>query len=115
ADATTSRSPHIDREVAAFGGMLYFRLPDDRSRGADLELFRLRDGAKREYGVNRAVPLESLERVKTIAYAPNMLVLFQNGRDSIHGVSPRSATPHPRLHINFMAQFPAKLFTTDNA
>jgi len=42
-------------------------------------------------------------------------VLFQNGRDSIHGVSPRSATPHPRLHINFMAQFPAKLFTTDNA
>jgi hypothetical protein len=95
--------------------MLYFRLPEDRSSGANLELFRLRDGAKREYGVNRALPIESLERVKTIAYAPNTLVVFQNGPDSIHGVSPRSATPHPRLHINFMAQFPAKLFNIGNA
>jgi hypothetical protein len=95
--------------------MLYFRLPEDRSSGANLELFRLRDGAKREYGVNRALPIESLERVKTFAYAPNTLVVFQNGPDSIHGVSPRSATPHPRLHINFMAQFPEKFFNIGNA
>lgn len=109
-DATTSRAPHIDRELALFGGMLYFRLPGDRSTGADLELFRLRDGAKREYGVNRAVPLDSLERVKTIPYAPNTFVLFINGPDAIHGVSPRSIAPHPRLHVNFMAQRPVKAF-----
>lgn len=110
ADATTSRSPHIDREVAAFGGMLYFRLPEDRASGADLDLFRLRGGARREYGVNRAVPADSIERVKTIPYAPNTFVLFPNSPDSIHGVSPRAMTPHPRLHVNFMAEVRTKLF-----
>lgn len=108
--STTSRTPHVDRELALFGGMLYFRLPGDCSAGADLELFRLRDGARREYGVNRAVPPASIERVKTISYAANTLVLFPNGPDAIHGVSPRAMSPHPRRHVNFMAQLPTKAF-----
>lgn len=107
--ATTSRSPHIDREVAVFGGLLYFRLEDDRSTGGDLELFRLK-GEEREYGHNRAVPRELLEPVKTIRYAPNTFVLFLNSPESIHGVTPRSMTPFPRLHMNFVAELPVKRF-----
>lgn len=107
--ATTSRAPHIDREVAVFGGLLYFRLDGDESTGGDLELFRLK-GEAREYGHNRAVPRELLEHVKTIRYSPNTFVLFLNTPESIHGVSPRSMTPYPRLHVNFVAELAVKRF-----
>lgn len=100
---TTSRAPHVDRPVALYGGLLYFRLAEDRSEGGDLELYRFR-GAEREYGVNRAVPPRLIERVKTIPYAANTLVLFANTPTAIHGVSPRAVTRHPRLHINFLAE-----------
>ena len=45
-----------------------------------------------------------MERMKTIPYAANRLVFFIHSPDALHGVSARSATPHPRLHVNFLAE-----------
>jgi hypothetical protein len=100
---------HVDRECALFAGLLYFRRDDDDSRGGDLELYRWR-GDARAYDEGRIVPDALVEKVKTIRYAANRLVLFPHSPDALHGVSLRSLTPHPRLHVNFLGELQTKVF-----
>ena len=94
---------HVDRPVALYAGLLYFRREDDDSTGGDLELYRFK--GPRAYDAMRIVDDALVERVKTIPYAANRLVFFPHSRDALHGVSTRSVTPHPRLHVNFLAEF----------
>ena len=94
---------HVDRECALFAGLLYFRRDDDDSKGGDLEVYRW-CGDARSYDDARIVPDALVTRVKTIPYAANRLVLFPHSPDALHGVSLRSLTPHPRLHVNFLAE-----------
>ena len=94
---------HVDRQVALFAGLLYMRRPDDDSRGGDLELYRFRDRPRR-FEPGRYVDDALVELVKTIPYEANRLVFFVHSPDALHGVSPRSVTPHPRLHVNFLAE-----------
>ena len=100
---------HVDRQVALYAGLLYFRRPGDDSRGGDLELYRFR-GPRRAYDAARIVDDSLVERVKTIPYAANRLVFFIHSSDALHAVSVRSATPHPRLHVNFLAESAGKLW-----
>lgn len=97
---------HLDRECALYAGLLYFRRVDDDSTGGDLELYRWR-GDERTCDESRIVPDALVERVKTIPYAANRLVMFPHSPDALHAVSIRSVTPHPRLHVNFLAERPA--------
>jgi hypothetical protein len=102
--------PHVDREVALFAGLLYFRLPDDDSTGGDLELYRFK-GAERAYAKERRrVPDSLVERVKVVRYAKNTLVFLLHSPDALHGVSVRSATKFPRLHVNFVGELQTKVF-----
>jgi hypothetical protein len=103
---------HVDRECALFAGLLYFRRDDDDSRGGDLELYRWR-GDARAYDEGRIVPDALVQKVKTIPYAANRLVLFPHSPDALHGVSLRSLTPHPRLHVNFLGELQTKVFDLD--
>jgi len=106
---SSSAPCHVDREVALYAGMLYMRPPDDRADGGDLELYRFRPGQRR-YNGDRSVDLRRVETVKRIGYAANRLVFFIHSPDSIHGVTQRSPTPLPRLHINFIAEAREKIF-----
>jgi hypothetical protein len=94
---------HLDRSRALFAGLLYFRRDDDDSRGGDLELYRWR-GDVRSYDEQRIVPDSFVEKVKTIPYAANRLVMFPQSENALHAVSIRSVTKHPRLHVNFLAE-----------
>ncbi len=94
---------HVDRQVALYAGLLYMRQPEDDSRGGDLELYRFR-ARPRVFESGRYVDDALVERVKTIPYAANRLVFFIHSPDALHGVSARSTTPHPRLHVNFLAE-----------
>ncbi len=94
---------HVDRQVALYAGLLYMRRPEDDSRGGDLELYRFR-ARPRIFEPGRYVDDALVERVKTIPYAANRLVFFIHSPDALHGVSARAATPHPRLHVNFLAE-----------
>ena len=85
---SSSAPRHLDRAVSLFAGLLYFRLDGDDSTGGDLQLY---DGA---------------HPVKTIPYRANTLVFFVNSPRAFHGVTPRSVTPWPRLHVNFVAEVP---------
>jgi hypothetical protein len=104
-EATRCHRVHVDRQVALYAGLLYFRRSDDDAHGGDLELYRFRPGAARAFDDGRFVDDALVERVKTIPYAANRLVFFIHSADALHGVSVRSVTPHPRLHVNFLAEF----------
>lgn len=102
--STRAHRVHVDRTVALYAGLLYMRLPEDDATGGDLELYRFR-ARPRIFEEGRYVDEARVELVKTIPYAANRLVFFIHSPDALHGVSARSATPHPRLHVNFLAEF----------
>ena len=107
---SSSAPCHVDREVALYAGMLYMRLPEDDSCGGDLELYRFKPG-QRCYNDDRSVDLRRVDTIKCIRYAPNRLVFFIHHPDAVHGVTKRSPTPLPRLHINFIAEGREKIWT----
>jgi hypothetical protein len=107
--ATRSHRVHVDRQVALYAGLLYFRRAGDDSEGGDLELYRFR-GSERAYDDGRFVDDALVEKVKTIPYAANRLVFFIHSPNALHGVSVRSVTPHPRLHVNFIAELREKFW-----
>ncbi len=100
---TRAHRVHVDRQVALYAGLLYMRRPGDDSHGGDLELYRFR-ARPRRFEPGRFVDDALVELVKTIPYEANRLVFFIHSPDALHGVSPRSVTPHPRLHVNFLAE-----------
>jgi hypothetical protein len=118
-EARTVRGPHVDRPSELFAALLYFRQAQDRSAGADLEIC---EAVQPIYPADRSVrvaelPAEihsrSVRTVRTAPYRANTLVLFLNSPRSIHSVTPRSATPLTRRHINFCADLPFDLFKID--
>jgi hypothetical protein len=98
-------APHLDRPVALYAGLFYLRLPGDDSMGGDLELWRFTSGRRLFHPDRQTVRAEVAERVKTIPYQPNTLVLFPHSVDSVHAVSERSPSLYPRLHVNLIAEF----------
>lgn len=94
-EQSSVRGAHMDNLHKAYVALLYFRPPEDDSTGGDLELFRWKDGAPQKPW-SAKVPRDQVEVVTTVPYAANRLVLFLNTHNSLHGVSPRSVTPHWR-------------------
>ena len=109
----TVRGPHLDRTDKLFIGLLYLRLPNDDSTGADLELLSPL-AAQPKFEPNRLLPREATRLVRTIPYQANTLVMFLNTPQSLHGVTPRSATSCPRYFINLLGEMPAPLFEVDS-
>jgi hypothetical protein len=110
---TSVRTPHLDRTDKLFIGLLYLRLPDDDSKGADLELLSAKQGEHLVYGHQRMLEAAQTIHVRTIPYRCNTLVLMLNTPKSIHGVSPRQATPHTRYFINLVGETCEPLFAVE--
>jgi len=107
--------PHLDRPVALYAGLFYLRVPGDESTGGDLELWRFRTG-KRLFDLDRqTVLVDCIERMTTIPYQPNTLVLFPHSAESVHAVSERSPSLYPRLHVNLIAEFREPFYDVENA
>ena len=105
ATPSRSRGPHIDREVALFAGLLYFRMAGDDSYGGDLVLYRESpSGGCLTFDDQNHVPDHAVEEAVVIPYEANTLVMFLNSPRSVHGVSPRHPTRFPRNHVNFLAE-----------
>jgi hypothetical protein len=102
--------PHVDREVALYAGLFYMRDEHDDSDGGDLELYRFTSVTPVFENESRRVPDEYVTTRKTIRYASNTLVFFLHSPYAVHGVSPRSPTPFPRRHINFVGEMATKVF-----
>lgn len=107
--ATTSvRGPHVDMPDKLFAGLFYLRHPDDDANGGDLEIHRYRRGPQCLDG--QFIAREAVEVVDTVRYQSNVLVLFLNGIDAIHGVTPREPTPYPRMFLNLFGELAEPLF-----
>ena len=105
---------HIDSHRKLFAGLLYLRHDDDDSVGGDLELRRFRpecsgrDRARCYDGVY--VDNGCTDLVETVRYEKNVLVMFINSLESLHGVTPRQPTPHARHFMNLVGEVNTPLF-----
>lgn len=97
------RGPHLDSPYKMFAALLYFRHPDDASTGGDFEIYKLKEGASIKPRPAKIHP-RNVERVRTVPYRANTLVLFINSPAAIHGVTPRSVTQAPRRYMNFLGE-----------
>lgn len=113
----TIRGPHVDRPSELFAALLYFRQSSDNSEGGDLDICESNgDLYPDEKTVHifaeqpAAIAPWLVRTVHTVPYQANTLVLFLNSSRSIHAVTPRTATPLTRRHINFCCDVPFDLF-----
>jgi hypothetical protein len=106
---TTVRAPHIDCPKKLFVGLLYIRLEGDESTGGDLEIYQAKNNPLM-LDETRTARIHDVEVVKTIPYEDNVLVLFLNSPNSLHGVTPRSSTPCHRVFINLLGEMREPLF-----
>ncbi len=107
---TSVRGLHVDKRDKLFAGLFYLRANNDDSQGGDLQLFRVKDRENIRFRGYYTVD-EYVEPVATVPYSQNTLVLFLNSWESIHGVTIRSRTLHPRLFLNLLGEVRKPLFT----
>lgn len=107
--ANTVRGPHVDMPEKLFIGLFYMRRDGDDSTGGELEFYRSRVKTP-SFNERRDVPLAEMELVRRIPYAANQLVIFLNTPWTLHGVTPRNPTPHPRYFVNLVGQMGGPLF-----
>lgn len=101
--------PHLDREVALWGGLLYLG-EQSGGGGGDLELCRFRSPEQRAYWRDRSIARRDVSVERVIPARPNTYVLFLNSPDSVHGVTPRLAGGGGRDLVNFVCEFRFPLF-----
>jgi hypothetical protein len=101
-EVSSVRGPHLDSPRKLFNALLYFRHPDDRSTGGDLEFYRLKPGCLPDQP--NAIDPDLVELAHVVPYRANTLVMFINSPGALHGVSRRSATPVPRRYVDFLGE-----------
>lgn len=113
-DGTRVRGPHLDIPEKLVSALLYLRAPEDDSTGAELELFEP-EVDELVFDRFHGLPQGVVRHVRTYPYRHNLLVFSINTPRSIHGVSPRSRTAHPRYHINVVGEMAEPLFKIPTA
>lgn len=103
AGPSSSRGPHLDTANRIFSCLYYLRDPQDDAIGGDLELFRWREGPVDDIDAF-VLPETAVEKVLTVPYRANQMVIFPQGIDAIHGVSVRQPTPHMRRYVFITAE-----------
>ena len=109
---STVRDAHIDATNVLYTGMLYLRDEYDDSNGANFIVYKpIKENIK--VGIGRTLDKSKLMIVDEIKYQGNNMIIFQNGKNSIHGVSPRGVTPYARKFIAFNATYKDPLFNLE--
>ncbi len=111
---STVRGPHVDLPNKLFAGLFYLRSDQDDSSGGALELYASRDGQPMKFE-HQFTGRQNLEVVSTVEYERNVAVFLINSIHSLHGVTARSVTPHPRLFLNLVGELSRPLFDIPQA
>jgi hypothetical protein len=95
------REPHVDNHKSIITFLYYCRLPEDSSTGGDLTTYSLKKGFR---GFKLATLKDSyyfndkdIKLEETIRYKPNRLVVTLNGKNAIHGITPRQNATVSRI------------------
>ncbi|MCP5185594.1 MAG: 2OG-Fe(II) oxygenase [Pseudomonadales bacterium] len=97
------RGPHVDSGRKLYSAILYMRSPEDDSTGGSLELDEPSKG-KLPLWFRKRTPHRYVNKVKELPYESNTLMIWLNSWRSLHAVTPRSITPHPRRYVVFTAE-----------
>lgn len=109
AGASAVRGPHVDKPNKLFAGLFYMRPADDEeTRGGELLIQRRRDPSARFDGSQ--LDPDAVETVRQVPYAANTLVMFLNGLDALHAVTPRQPVARSRYFINIVGEVAHPLF-----
>lgn len=107
--ASSVRGPHVDKANKLFAGLFYMRPDDDAETvGGELLIQRYRDPSARFDGSQ--LDPAAVETVDQVAYGGNTLVMFLNGLDALHAVTPRQPTSRSRYFVNLVGEVPYPLF-----
>lgn len=107
--ASAVRGPHVDKPDKLFAGLFYMRpVQDADTQGGELMIQRCIDPHARFDGSQ--LDPAAVETVDRVPYAANMLVMFLNGPDALHAVTPRQPTPRSRYFVNLVGEVPHPLF-----
>ena len=101
----TTRTIHVDSPKEIYAGLLYMKQSSDASDGGSLELYSNK-GSATSYIENslREVCPSSVIKHKVIDYKKNSFVMFLNGAEAVHGVSPRIGAKADRISVNIIAE-----------
>lgn len=109
------RAGHVDAPDKLFTGLLYLRSPEDQTKGGNLEIYRYKkryqQNKAKGHWINAEIESGCIELVKTITYENNVLVMFINSLDSLHGVTVREKTNRTRTFMNLVGEINGKLYT----
>jgi hypothetical protein len=111
-NASSVKIAHLDKAKELFAGLWYLRPPYDNSQGGDLELYRYK-GTKKVFHGPRLIDKRYVEKVASIPYQNNTLILFLNSLQALHGVTPRQVTPHLRYLFNVVGIAHKPLFNLE--
>lgn len=103
------REGHLDDPKKLYGALLYLRLPDDDSEGADLVLYKYRDPSKKKF-FGQAIGKKYIEEIGRVKYKKNSLIFFLNTVDSLHGVTRREVGPTSRHFLNLVGEMKDPIF-----
>jgi len=106
---TQVRSAHVDDPKKLYAGLLYLRPDDDDSTGADLLLYKYKNGVRPKF-FGQQIKEKYLESVDKVEYKKNIFIFFLNSLDSLHGVTARAVTPHTRKFVNLVAEVREPIF-----
>lgn len=102
------RKSHVDDPMKLYSGLFYLRPDGDDSKGGDLELYRFKSRKYKMFGQH--VFSKFVEKVATIPYEKNVLILFLNTPYSLHGVTVRQKTDKARYFVNLVGEVEKPLF-----
>lgn len=106
----TVRTIHLDNSRELFAGLLYMRKPEDTSTGGDIHVYRKLTPNPEFTGI-REVNSTQVQAAGAVPYQANIMILFLNTADTLHGVTPRLGANCVRRYINIDAHQDRKLFT----
>lgn len=109
-EPSSVRGPHLDGPQTLYQCLLYFR-NDREAAGGDLELYRFKEGVDLSTITPKAVDPSLVSKAAAVPYEKNTLIAFLNSPRSLHGVSPRAATPLTRRYFNALCDLKTDVYS----
>jgi hypothetical protein len=103
------RMGHVDTGNRLFSALYYLRADDDETTGGGLDLYRYRTAVPETVNVFE-LDAGQIEKVVTIPYRANTLVVFPNSPQAVHGSEPRGRSQRDRAYVFITAEVERDLF-----
>ncbi|MDP9835272.1 hypothetical protein J2T09_000013 [Neorhizobium huautlense] len=101
--ASSARGAHLDTPNRLYSGLFYLRSEEDDSTGGELDLYTWKEQPASNIDVFE-LPADMVQKVGSIPYRANQLVMFPQSMLALHGVGIRYPTPHIRRYVFITAE-----------